>query len=69
MKKVVQPKFLGSGIIDPAHELEVVCANCGFDVDEAELAADTCSDCGEPLNLKQSVAIKVTTVPMSGATM
>jgi len=38
-------------------------------VDEAELAADTCSDCGEPLNLKQSVAIKVTTVPMSGATM
>jgi DNA-directed RNA polymerase subunit RPC12/RpoP len=69
MKKVVQPKFLGSGIIDPAHELEVVCANCGFDVDEAELAADTCSDCGESLVLKQSVAIKVTTVPMSGATM
>jgi len=69
MKKVFEPKMLGSGNIEPAHELEVLCANCGFDVDEAELAADTCSDCGEPLNLKQSVAIKVTTVPMSGATM
>jgi hypothetical protein len=69
MKKVFEPKMLGSGNIEPAHELEVVCANCGFDVDEAELAADTCSDCGEALSLKQSVAIKVTTVPMSGATM
>jgi hypothetical protein len=69
MKKVFEPKMLGSGNIEPAHELEVVCANCGFDVDEAELEADTCSDCGEALSLKQSVAIKVTTVPMSGATM
>jgi hypothetical protein len=32
-------------------------------LDEAELAADTCSDCGVPLNLKQNVAIEVTTLP------
>lgn len=69
MKKVLGPKMLESGNIEPAHEIEAVCANCGFDVDEAELAAETCSDCGQALILKQSVAIKVTTVPMSGATM
>ena len=69
MKKVIEPKMLESGSIEPAHEIEAVCANCNFDVDEAELAAETCSDCGEALILKQSVAIKVTTVPMSGATM
>jgi len=69
MKKVFEPKMLGSGSIEPAHEIISVCFTCGFDIDESELSADTCSDCGEPLNLKQSVAIKVTTVPMSGATM
>ena len=67
-EKVVGPRQLESGSIEPAHEIEAVCANCNFDVDEAELSADTCSDCGESLNLRQSVAIKVTTVPMSGAT-
>jgi DNA-directed RNA polymerase subunit RPC12/RpoP len=69
VKKVFEPKMLGSGSIEPAHEIEAVCSNCGFDVDEAELAASTCSDCGQALVLKQSVAIKVTTVPMSGASM
>ena len=69
MKKVFESKMLGSGSIEPAHEIISVCFACGFDIDESELSADTCSDCGEPLNLKQSVAIKVTTVPMSGATM
>ena len=51
------------GTIIPEHDIEVVCSNCGYDVDETELNADTCSDCGEPLNLKQSVAIRVTTLP------
>ena len=44
-----------------------VCANCGYDLDEAELAADTCSDCGAPLNLKVSVKIWATSVPKAGA--
>jgi predicted RNA-binding Zn-ribbon protein involved in translation (DUF1610 family) len=69
MKKVVGPRQLESGSIEPAHEIISVCFACGFDIDESELAADTCSDCGETLNLKQSVAIKVTTVPMSGASL
>ena len=49
--------------IDPKHEIEVVCANCGYDLDESELAADTCSDCGQVLHLKQSTKIYATSVP------
>ena len=57
------------GNVEPEHEIEVVCANCGYDLDAAELEADTCSDCGNSLELKRSVAITVTTVPLSGATL
>jgi len=53
------------GAVEPAHEIEIVCAGCGFDLDEA----DTCSDCNNSLELKRSVAITVTTVPLSGATL
>ena len=63
MKTTYEPKTLDSGIVEPAHTIEVVCQNCGFDLDESELAADTCSDCGEVLNLKQSVSIQATTLP------
>ena len=56
------------GNVEPEHEIEVVCANCGYDLDAAELEADTCSDCGNSLELKRSVAITVTTVPLFGAT-
>lgn len=69
MKTIIEPRYLETGDIEPAHEIHVVCGNCGFDLDESELAADTCSDCGVPLELKQNVAITVTTVPMSGASM
>jgi transcription initiation factor IIE alpha subunit len=53
MKTVNEAKTLGDAI-DPKHEIEVLCGNCGYDVDEAELTADTCSDCGEALNLRQN---------------
>lgn len=49
--------------VDPRHEVKIVCAACGYDLDKHELAADTCSDCGAPLNLAQHVAIYVTSVP------
>jgi hypothetical protein len=63
-------RTLPDGSIEPAHAVEVVCNACGYDLDEAELAADTCADCGNTLNLKQSVAIQITTVPAAaGATM
>ena len=58
-----------SGIIEPTHEIEIVCISCGFDLDESELDADTCSDCGAPLNLRRSVSIQVTSVPLVGRTV
>ena len=70
MKLSNPPKTLSDGSIEPAHEVEAVCLHCGYDLDASELAADTCSDCGQPLNVKQSVAIQVTTLPpMFGGTM
>ena len=70
MKQAHPPQTLEDGTVVPAHEVEAVCAACGYDLDAAELEADTCSDCGQPLNLKQSVAIQVTTLPpMFGSTM
>jgi predicted RNA-binding Zn-ribbon protein involved in translation (DUF1610 family) len=70
VKIVNEPRDLGNGAVEPAHIVEHTCASCGYDVDGAELAADTCSDCGEPLNLKQSVSIQVTTLPsIFGGTM
>jgi len=64
-----EPRTHDSGAVEPAHTIEQVCANCGYDLDEAELAADTCADCGEALNLKQSVSIQVTTLPLFGDSM
>lgn len=69
MKAVYDAQELEGGVIRSAHEVEVVCQNCGYDLDEAELAADTCSDCGQTLQLKQSVRIQVTSVPIFGDTM
>lgn len=69
MKAAYEPRYLETGEVDPAHAIEIVCGNCGFDIDESELAAETCSDCGVALELKQHVAITVTTVPISGASM
>ena len=52
--------------IDPKHEVEVVCGHCGYDLDESELLADTCSDCGEALNLRQNTKIYATSIPAAG---
>ena len=57
------------GVVEPTHEIEILCKHCGYDIDETELEADTCSDCGKPLELKQSVAITVTSIPLFGETM
>lgn len=70
MKTSYEPRTTAQGVVEPAYALEVYCDACGYDLDEAELEADTCSDCGQVLNLKQHVSIQVTTVPAaSGATM
>ena len=65
MKILNEAKTLGD-TIDPKHEIEVVCNNCGYDVDELELSSDTCSDCGEALNLRQNTKIYATSLPAAG---
>ena len=65
MKTVNEATDLGDAI-DPKHEIELVCSNCGYDVNEAELSADTCSDCGEALNLRQNTKIYATSIPPAG---
>jgi predicted RNA-binding Zn-ribbon protein involved in translation (DUF1610 family) len=65
MKIVNEAKNLDN-VIEPKHEIEVVCANCGYDLDENELSADTCADCGETLNLRQNTKIYATTIPAAG---
>lgn len=64
--KAVYEAQLVDGQVQPKHEVEIVCAACGYDLDEAELSADTCSDCGVPLNLKKHVSIHATSVPAAG---
>jgi uncharacterized paraquat-inducible protein A len=63
MIKTIQARALENGLIEPHHEVEIVCAACGYDLDETELSADTCSDCNAPLNLKQHISIHATSVP------
>jgi rRNA maturation endonuclease Nob1 len=70
MKIVHEPRTMDHGLIEPAHVIEAYCAACGYDLDEAELEADACADCGQALELKQHVSIHVTTVPAaSGGTL
>jgi rRNA maturation endonuclease Nob1 len=66
MKQVIEAKLLDNGLIEPHHEIEVVCKACGYDLDESELEADFCSDCGAPLNLRQHISIHATSVPAAG---
>lgn len=56
---------LEDGTILAKHKIEIFCPNCGRDVDETELAAQLCNDCGTSLaQPKQSVAINVTSKPI-----
>ena len=70
MKILIESRSTDLGLIEPTHEIEVLCEACGYDLDESELQKDTCLDCGQPLNLRQHIAIQVTTLPPgSGATL
>jgi Zn finger protein HypA/HybF involved in hydrogenase expression len=56
---------LDDGTLVAKHKVEILCPNCGRDVDEAELAAQMCNDCNTSLaQPKQNVAINVTSKPI-----
>ena len=69
MIKTIQDTVEG-GEFKPRHTIEIYCPNCSRDVDETELAAKVCSDCGEPLhNPEQHVAIVVANLSSGGQTL
>jgi Zn finger protein HypA/HybF involved in hydrogenase expression len=58
-----QAKIIGA-VTEVATKVEIYCPNCGRDVDETELAAKKCNDCGTDLSQpEQHVAVAVTSVP------
>ena len=64
-----QATDLASGDTEVAHKIEIYCGNCDRDVAEAELEVGVCSDCGASLaDVKQSVEIHATSIPMIGIT-
>lgn len=57
----------GEDVVDPRHVVEILCPNCGRDVDAQELEAQKCNDCNYDLSSpKQSVSIFATSQPMGG---
>lgn len=63
MIELKQAVELDGKVVDCATEIKKVCAACGYDLTPEEIEADTCADCGAPLNLAQSVAVHATSVP------
>jgi hypothetical protein len=64
-----QAKELAPEVMDVATKIEIYCPECGRDVDEAELTAKKCNDCGADLSTpEQHVAVAVTSVPVIGIT-
>jgi Zn finger protein HypA/HybF involved in hydrogenase expression len=64
-----QAQDLNDTVVEVAHKVEILCPNCDRDVDEAELTAQVCSDCGHDLSEpKQSVEIHATSIPLFAIT-
>lgn len=67
MKLENQAVMAGADVVDPRHVVEILCPNCGRDVDSQELETKTCNDCGYDLSTpKQSVSIFATSQPLGG---
>jgi hypothetical protein len=69
MIKTIQDS-IENGEFKPRHTIEIYCPNCSRDVDEAELAAKVCSDCGHSLaEPEKHVAIVVANMSFGGSTL
>jgi hypothetical protein len=54
---------------DCATKIEILCPSCNRDVDETELTAKKCNDCGADLSdPKQNITIAATSVPVFAIT-
>ena len=68
MEKTFEAQEMPDGSIVSAHTVTQVCMACGYDLTEEELQADQCADCGQPLDIKRSVSVVVTSIAGFGAT-
>jgi predicted RNA-binding Zn-ribbon protein involved in translation (DUF1610 family) len=62
MKEVIEA-YKDGDVIIPKTEVVKICATCEHDIDEAEITAGSCSNCGESLGVRQSVSVWATSVP------
>ena len=59
-----------NGVVEPEHHIEILCPQCDRDIDESELAAKQCNDCGADLSTpKQHTQIMATSIPMLSFTL
>jgi hypothetical protein len=70
MIKEIADKKLDDGSILCRHTIEIYCPACGRDVDDSELAAKKCNDCGVDLSTPEMhVAVMVANLSSGGATL
>lgn len=69
MIKIEDAKII-AGSTDVRTKVEVYCPSCGRDVDETELNAQVCNDCGQDLSVpEQHVSIVVASMPFGATTL
>jgi uncharacterized CHY-type Zn-finger protein len=70
VKQKFAARELEGGVVEAAHEVEVLCSICSDPVSREEVTTGTCTNCGQPWEPKQSVKIWATSVPWaSGGVM
>jgi uncharacterized CHY-type Zn-finger protein len=63
MKQVNPARTLEDGVVEPAHEVEIVCAHCQDPVSQEEENTGVCTACGQPWKPSQSVNVFATSFP------
>lgn len=64
------PDELVDGVLKCRTTVEIYCPHCGRDVDEDELAAKKCNDCGSSLeDPEQHVAVVVANLSFGGLSL
>jgi Zn finger protein HypA/HybF involved in hydrogenase expression len=59
-----------NGVIEPEHRIEILCPQCDRDINESEMAAQKCNDCGADLSTpKQHMEIMATSIPLTSFTL
>jgi predicted amidophosphoribosyltransferase len=70
MKTVVEAREVNFEVVEPKHEIEVVCSHCKDPVSSHEEATGICTNCGQDWSPQQHVRIWATSVPWaSGGVM